>query len=303
MYRGMFILQDCRVREEPKIKNTVFSIQVTKHASMMMGNTTTLGTFFFEAANEKEKNEWIQAIRKAARLAPQGITDGISIKTAWKEYLKTNQTTLVTCAASSVGMLTVRTLLLRGTRVRALVATKKDVKILREAFGQFIEIIDGDLFKGIFYTYLSIHILDPILLSAVKGVSRIIIICPTTNQFVKFVRQLLQAAQQEKSIQHIVKLSDWCDKFPTELGKNHIAAEQYIQKAKFCTFTFVRMNAPMSNFKNYFASDIQGKGSFSLPLSPNTTVSYVSLNDVAAVLVEVSAEDKHIGKVSSTPCI
>lgn len=145
----MFVLQDAKVEDEQKVKASCFSVQVTKHASMLMGDTMTHGVFFFEAPSPKEKKEWIIALRKATRLSMQAVDDKISVKLAWKEYLKTNQIILVTCAASRIGVKTIRYLLLRGVRVRALVHNEKEVAKLKNDFGSFIEITSGDLFKGI----------------------------------------------------------------------------------------------------------------------------------------------------------
>jgi len=198
----MFVLNDCKVQDE-KVRPFCFSIQVTKQASMITGESTTHGIFYFEADNERDKKDWLAAIRKAARQSV-GIFDKTSVKTAWREYLKTSQISLVTCPLTQIGQEVIRLLLLRGVRVRALVTGIQEANMISDLFSHFVEVAEGDIFN------------DNALQKACTGVTKIFMLAPPNIQFVKFARQLIAAAQAEK-VKRIVKLSDWCEKFPTNV--------------------------------------------------------------------------------------
>lgn len=224
------MLNDCKVQEENSrgSKQRWFSVQATKQSPSLTGETSTYGTFSFEAESERERKEWVAALKKAAKQSLAANFEKMSAKNVWREYLKSSQIYLVTSATSIIGQEVVRLLLLRGLRVRVLVSGVAEAEVISSLFSHFLEICEGDIFNGtvtvlFFFLFSSIDTprmciitTEIVLQTACKNVSKILLLAPPNIQFVKFARKIIATALLEK-VQRIVKLSDWCERFPTNV--------------------------------------------------------------------------------------
>jgi uncharacterized protein YbjT (DUF2867 family) len=107
---------------------------------------------------------------------------------------------------------------------------------------------------------------------------------------------MLEEIKNARDIKHIVKLSVMGAEFEPG-GRLHLQAEKMIVGSGI-PYTFLRPNAFMQNFVNFYSHIIKEKGILSVPAGDGK-VSFVDVRDIAAVAVQVligNNDDKYNSK-------
>jgi uncharacterized protein YbjT (DUF2867 family) len=129
--------------------------------------------------------------------------------------------------------------------------------------------------------------------AAVKGVDRVFLLTPFSQDQVALAQQLIDAAKAA-GVKHIVKLSaTGADIEPgIQLGRWHRAVEKAVE-ASGISYTFLRPSNFMDNFIHYYPP--AGDGNIYLPLGTGACA-YIDARDIAAVAAAVLTEEGHYGK-------
>jgi len=132
---------------------------------------------------------------------------------------------------------------------------------------------------------------------ALAGVDKVFMINRISPNMVAEAKTVLSAIQKVETIKHIVKLSFFgMDDAPELLeSQNHFTIESEIQNLGI-SWTFLRPNSFQQNIASFFGPSIRlGRGIVG-PFG-NSKVSYVNVEDVAAVAAEVLVKDQYKGRI------
>ncbi len=129
--------------------------------------------------------------------------------------------------------------------------------------------------------------------AAVKGVDRLFLLTPFSQDQVALAKVLIDAAKVA-GVKHIVKLSAiGADIEPgIQLGRWHRAVEKLVE-ASGISYTLLRPANFMDNFIHYYPP--AGDGNIYLPLGTGACA-YIDSRDIAAVAAAVLTEESHYGK-------
>lgn len=189
-------------------------------------------------------------------------------------------TILVTGGVGTVGSEVVRLLLAAGHRVRATAHFPDLEAESRVAAVDYVEV-----------EYLRPETLE----TALRGVSRLMIIVPETPDSRRATANLMKAAEID-GVERVVKLSFL--NAGTDKGGRvpqwHARAEKVV-RASDVPWTILRPNLFMQNFATLYGPSIITQGGFRLPLGDGR-VSYVDVRDVAAVAVTAMVDDGFEGR-------
>jgi uncharacterized protein YbjT (DUF2867 family) len=191
-----------------------------------------------------------------------------------------SETILVTGGVGTVGKEVVSRLLAAGEKVRA-TAHYPDPRA--ETPAGAVDYVEVDYFR------------PGSLETAMRGVSRLLVIVPETPESCQATRNLMDAAEAA-GVSRVVKLSflnagtgrggrlmDW-----------HAGSEEMVRRGA-AAWTILRPNLFMQNFVTLYGPSIRALGSYRLPLGRGR-VSYVDVHDVAAVAVEALLRDALSGR-------
>jgi uncharacterized protein YbjT (DUF2867 family) len=128
---------------------------------------------------------------------------------------------------------------------------------------------------------------------AVKGVERVFLVGPPTQNLPALERQAMEQIKQS-GVRHVVKLSAMGGREAT-FPSQHADSEDYI-KSTGVAYTFLRPNRFMQNIVNYNAMTINTQDAF-YSCQGDGKVSHIDIRDVAAVAVRALVESGHEGKV------
>jgi uncharacterized protein YbjT (DUF2867 family) len=129
-----------------------------------------------------------------------------------------------------------------------------------------------------------------------KGVDKLFLLTPFQSNMVDLSSTLVKQAKRT-GINHIVRLSaigaDAESRFT--VGRLHGQVEKLIEESGI-PYTFLRPNAYVQNFINFYGPTIENQNAFYLPAGEGK-VSFVDVHDVAAVAVKsLMDSDRHTGK-------
>ena len=182
------------------------------------------------------------------------------------------ETILVTGATGTVG----------GEVVRQLASTDSKVNI--KAAGHSLK----ELEKNIEYDRIKSTLIDfnePVTLrDALKSTDKVFLLTPFQSDMLQYSFNMLEEIKNARDIKHIVKLSVMGAEFEPG-GRLHLQAEKMIAGSGI-PYTFLRPNAFMQNFVNFYSHIIKEKGILSVPAGDGK-VSFVDARDIAAVAVQV----------------
>jgi uncharacterized protein YbjT (DUF2867 family) len=130
------------------------------------------------------------------------------------------------------------------------------------------------------------------LQAALKGIDRVFLIGPPTDQLVAVERKAVDAVKRA-GVPQIVKLSAMGGR-GTTFPSLHAESEDYVQ-ASGVRYTFLRPNGFMQNMVNYNAGTINTQNAF-YGCQGEGKVSHIDIRDIAAVAVKVLIGDGHQGK-------
>jgi uncharacterized protein YbjT (DUF2867 family) len=182
------------------------------------------------------------------------------------------ETILVTGATGTVG----------GEVVRQLASTDSTVNI--KAAGHSLQKleknIEDDRVKS-----TQIDFNEPeTLRDALKSTDKVFLLTPFQSDMLQYSSNMLEEIKNAGNIKHIVKLSVMGAEFEPG-GRLHLQAEKMIVGSGV-PYTFLRPNAFMQNFVNFYSHIIKEKGILSVPAGDGK-VSFVDARDIAAVAVQV----------------
>ena len=187
---------------------------------------------------------------------------------------------LVTGATGTTGGATLRALLARGARVRALVRNPAGWRV-----PDGVEVAIGD-FQN-----------PAALSSALHGVERAFLVHPGSQAQVASESAFIAAAAQA-GVRHLVRLSvigaDQPGIAAMRFGASHRDLEAVARESGMAT-TFLRPNGFMQNYLGR-AQSIREDGAFYSSLSPAAVVSHVDAEDIGAVAALVLTEPGHEGE-------
>ena len=135
------------------------------------------------------------------------------------------------------------------------------------------------------------------MLASFNGVSKVFLLNPYSRNLVSQVQNAVRVAQRA-NVKQIVRLSGM-DASPSagyRIARLHGEAEQFIEHSGI-PYTFLRPNMFMQNFA-FIAATIKDQGRIYLPIGDGK-VSYIDVEDVAAVAASVLMNDTYEGKVSA----
>ncbi len=130
------------------------------------------------------------------------------------------------------------------------------------------------------------------LRAALKGVDRVFLVGPPTQELPMLERKAIDVIKQS-DVQRVVKLSAMGGRdaiFP----RQHAESEDYIQ-ASGVPYTFLRPNGFMQNMVTYNAHTIRAQGAF-YGSEGEGKISQIDIRNIAAVAVRVLIEEGHVGK-------
>jgi uncharacterized protein YbjT (DUF2867 family) len=188
-------------------------------------------------------------------------------------------TILVTGATGTIGGATLNALLKRGgNTIRVAVRNAAKAEALEKKGAQPVDFEWGNAEK---------------MAAALKGVDKLFLLTPFSNDQVEVGKQLVDAAKAA-GVKHIVKLSAiGCDMEPgIQLGRWHRAIEKHIE-ASGIAYTFLRPNNFFENFVNYYppAQD----GVIYLPFGEGK-VSWIAGEDIGEAAAVALTQDGHANK-------
>ncbi|MCP3923078.1 MAG: SDR family oxidoreductase [Desulfobacterales bacterium] len=131
--------------------------------------------------------------------------------------------------------------------------------------------------------------------TALKNVDKLFLLTPIIENQVEITKQIVDVAKKS-GVNYIVKLSAIGseDNRDLQLIRWHRETDRYIEESGI-SFTILRPNSFMDNFINYGAS-IKTDGKLYMPRGEGK-VSYISVEDVAAVACEVLTTKGHKNKI------
>lgn len=182
------------------------------------------------------------------------------------------ETILVTGATGTVG----------GEVVRQLASTDSTVNI--KAAGHSLQGQEKNIEEdGIKSTQIDFN--EPeTLRDALKSTDKVFLLTPFQSDMLQYSFNMLEEIKNAGDIKHIVKLSVMGAEFEPG-GRLHLQAEKMIVGSGI-PYTFLRPNAFMQNFVNFYSHIIKEKGILSVPAGDGK-VSFVDARDIAAVAVQV----------------
>ncbi|MEI6986053.1 MAG: SDR family oxidoreductase [Rhodospirillaceae bacterium] len=134
------------------------------------------------------------------------------------------------------------------------------------------------------------------LARALRGVDRVYMAAPLVTDMVTLTKLLVEASVKA-GVRHFVKLSclgaSYIDDL--KLGRWHRMAEQVVESSGM-GWTHIRPHAFMQNFINTHLSSMKTKGLFHDPVGTGR-VSYIDVEDIAAVAAAVLTKEGHEQKV------
>jgi len=187
--------------------------------------------------------------------------------------------TLITGATGTVGTELSRALAGKGADVRVGVRPSKKPRLFPDEFEQVV--LDHDQPE----TYAD----------ALRGVSRLFLLLPSTHDQVEIAQRLVSAAK-EAGVEHVVKLSAMRISSDILFNRWHRQAEEYLE-ASGIAWTHLCPTSFMQNFIVYDGASITSDGKIYQPMGEGR-VAYVDARDIAAVAAKVLVDDTsaHAGK-------
>ena len=182
------------------------------------------------------------------------------------------ETILVTGATGTVG----------GEVVRQLASTdtKVNIKAAGHSLQELEKNIEDDRIKSTQIDFNS----PETLRDALKSTDKVFLLTPFQSDMLQYSSNMLEEIKNARDIKHIVKLSVMGAEFEPG-GRLHLQAEKMIVGSGI-PYTFLRPNAFMQNFVNFYSHIIKEKGILSVP-AKDGKVSFVDARDIAAVAVQV----------------
>ena len=181
------------------------------------------------------------------------------------------ETILVTGATGTVGGEVVRQL--------ASIDSKVNIKTAGHSLQGLEKIIEDDRIKS-----TQIDFNEPeTLRDALKSTDKVFLLTPFQSEMFQYSSNMLAEIKNAGDIKHIVKLSVMGAEFEPG-GRLHLQAEKMIEGSGI-PYTFLRPNAFMQNFVNFYSHIIKEKGTLSVPAGDGK-VSFVDARDIAAVAVQ-----------------
>jgi uncharacterized protein YbjT (DUF2867 family) len=183
-----------------------------------------------------------------------------------------SETILVTGATGTVG----------GEVVRQLASTDStvNIKAAGHSLQELEKNIEDDRIKS-----TQIDFNEPeTLRDALKSTDKVFLLTPFQSDMLQYSSNMLEEIKNARDIKHIVKLSVMGAEFEPG-GRLHLQAEKMIVGSGI-PYTFLRPNAFMQNFVNFYSHIIKEKGILSVPAGDGK-VSFVDVRDIAAVAVQV----------------
>ena len=194
------------------------------------------------------------------------------------------ETILITGATGTVG----------GEVIRQLVSINSEVsiKIAGHSLQKLEKIIEDDRIKS---TQIDFNKPET-LREALKSTDKVFLLTPFQSDMVQHSSNMLAEIKNAGNIKHIVKLSVMGADFEPG-GRLHRQVEKMIEDSGIA-YTFLRPNAFMQNFVNFYSHTIKEQGVLSLPAGDGK-VSFVDARDIAAVAVQAltnNNDGKHNSK-------
>jgi uncharacterized protein YbjT (DUF2867 family) len=133
------------------------------------------------------------------------------------------------------------------------------------------------------------------LKDALKDIDKVFLLTPFQPNMVQYSSNLLTEIIKAGKTKHIVKVSAMGADFEPG-GRLHRQAEQMIEDSGIA-YTFLRPNAFMQNFVNFYSHMIKERDVLSLPAGDGK-VSFVDVRDIAAVSIQILINN-NVGKYNS----
>jgi uncharacterized protein YbjT (DUF2867 family) len=194
---------------------------------------------------------------------------------------------LVTGATGTVGSELVKQLVSslssssgQSVIIRAAVRSQNKANKFRQ-YGETVEIVNMDYNK------------PETIATALNKVGKLFLLTLPSLNMTDISSKVISEAKKN-GVQYIVKLSVFgADAEPgITIGRLHRQEEKIIEEAGI-TYTFLRSNAFMQNFVNYFGYNIKAQSAIYLPAGEGK-VSFVDARDVAAVAAKLLSENNGI---------
>lgn len=188
---------------------------------------------------------------------------------------------LVTGATGTVGTEVLNELLISGANIRAAVRSNSNMERIKS---QGIEAVTID--------YQNIETIN----EGLSGVDSLFLLMPFQSNMIDLSSNLVRQSRK-RGISHIVKLSAIGAEAQdgNTVGRMHRQEEKLIEESGIA-YTFLRSNAFMQNFINFYGNTIRNQSGFYVPASEGK-VSFVDVRDVAAVAAKALNESRrHAGK-------
>ena len=181
------------------------------------------------------------------------------------------ETILVTGATGTVGREVIRQL--------ASVDSEFNIKAACHSLQRLENIIEDDRIKSIRIDFN----VPETLREALKSTDKVFLLTPFQPDMVQHSSNMLAEIKNAENIKHIVKLSTMGADFEPG-GRLHRQVEKMIEDSGIA-YTFLRPNAFMQNFVNFYSHMIKEQDALSLPAGDGK-VSFVDARDIAAVAVQ-----------------
>lgn len=188
---------------------------------------------------------------------------------------------LVTGATGAVGSEVLNVLSISGANICAAVHSKSNVERIKS---QGIDAIAMDYRR------------TETIYEGLRGVDKLFLVMPFQPNMVDLSSNLVKEARKT-GVSHIVKLSAIGAeaKDGITVGRMHRQEEKLIEESELA-YTFLRPNAFMQNFINFYGNTIRNQSSFYVPAGEGK-VGFVDVRDVAAVAAKALIEsERHVGK-------
>ncbi|MBV9667542.1 MAG: SDR family oxidoreductase [Nitrososphaeraceae archaeon] len=128
---------------------------------------------------------------------------------------------------------------------------------------------------------------------AIDHVDKLFLLTLPTPNMIDIYSDLVKEIRKYDRINHIVMLSSMAagTALGTTIGRLHRQEEKIIQESGI-PYTFLRPNAFMQNFINFFGQTIRNQNAFYLPAGDGK-VSFVDARDIAAVAAQALTSDNN----------